>query len=114
MPQQFRHSIGSPRHISLDHACNLLSITTVQDSLGQFIKTEIPTTVFCSLQSVTRSEFAASGQLGFKPDKLFVVDSESYDQEQFLEFDSVKYSIYRTFMRGDGFTELYCTVKSGD
>lgn len=111
--QSFKQSIGKTKFISLDDVCNLLSITTTKDELGQFKPTEKPIMIFCSKLSITRAEFNTAGMLGFKPDMMLVVDSDSYNQEKLLEYRNTKYSIYKTFQRNDGFTELYCEVKSG-
>ena len=73
-----KSSIGNPQNISLDDVCYLLSITTMQDELGQFIKEEKPVMVFCSKLSITRAEFNASGQLGHKPEILIVIDADVY------------------------------------
>ena len=112
--QHFKSSIGNPRNVSLDQVCELITIVSSQDDLGQFVKSELRTSVFCSELSITRAEFNLAGQLGLKPSKLLIVDSESYDNEQYIEYDKIKYSIYKTFMRIDGFTELYLEVKAGD
>jgi hypothetical protein len=109
----FKSVIGSPQNISLDDVCNLLSIKTIKDELNQMIPTEKPYMVFCSKLSITRAEFNTAGVLGFKPDIMLIVDSDSYDQEKLLEYGKKKYSIYKTFQRVDGFTELYCEVKTG-
>ena len=45
---------------------------------------------------------------------MLIVDADSYDNEKYLEYQKKKYSIYKTFGRKDGFTELYCEVKAGD
>jgi hypothetical protein len=110
----FKSSLGNPKHISLDHVCNLISINTTKDELGQFIKNEIPEQVFCSQLSITRNEFSVAGQLGKKPEKMIIVDSDIYDNQSLLEFEGIKYSIYKSFRRIDGLTELYCEVRSGD
>ena len=110
----FKSSIGNRDNISLDNVCNLLSIETTQDNLGQFIKKENAYMVFCSKMSITRAEFSAAGALGHKPDIMLIVDSDSYENEMLVEFEGKKYSIYKTFQRNDGFTEIYCEVKSGD
>jgi hypothetical protein len=110
----FKSSIGNHQNISLDDFCELLSITTTQDSLGQFIKEEKPFMVFCSKLSITRAEFNSSGQLGHKPEIMLIVDSDSYDNERYLNYQNKKYSIYKAFQRVDHYTELYCEVKSGD
>lgn len=70
--------------------------------------------VFCSKLSITRAEFNSAGSLGLKPDMMLIVDSEAYDAEKLLEYGKKKYSIYKTFQRVDGFTELYCEAKAGD
>lgn len=109
----FKSAIGNPRNISLDDVCYLLSITTTKDEINQFITSEKSYMIFCSKLSITRAEFSTAGNLGFKPEMMLVVDSDSYDNEKLLEYEGKKYSIYKTFQRIDGFTELYCEVKIG-
>lgn len=112
--KQLKSSIGNRDHISLDDVCHLISIETVRDNLGQFIKTEKPVMIFCSLMSITRAEFNTAGQMGHKPDMMLIVDSDSYNQEKYLEYQNKKYAVYKTFRRVDHYTELYCEVKAGD
>lgn len=107
-------NIGNPRLISLDDVCYLLSISGTKDNLGQIDKSEKSYMVFCSKLSITRAEFNSAGQLGHKPDMMLIVDSDSYEKEKYLDYDKIKYSIYKTFQRSDGFTELYCEVKIGN
>lgn len=110
-----KSSIGNNRLISLDDVCYLISETVVEDELGQDEvtgKTERP--IFCSKLSITRAEATAAGQLNRNPKMLLVVDSDEYDQEGSLKYDGKTYSIYKDFIRTDGFTELYCEVKAGD
>lgn len=109
-----KSNIGSRQNISLDDVCTLLSITVSKDSIGNNEKDEKPYLVFCSKLSVNRTEFAAAGQLGHKPEIMLVVDSDSYDNEKFVEYQGKKYSIYKAYQRIDGFTEIYCEVKTGD
>jgi SPP1 family predicted phage head-tail adaptor len=110
----FKPSIANPRAISLDHSCDLISIVTTKDKLGQFIKDELLTQVFCAELSITRSEFNSAGQMGKKAQKLIIVDGDSYDNQSLLEYEGVKYSIYKSFRRVDGLTELYTETKAGD
>ena len=110
-----KSSIGNRNNISLDDFCNLLTQTTTDnDDLGQPIISEKPFMVFCSKLSITRAEFNLAGQMGHKPEMMLVVDSDAYDQEKKLEYKNKKYNIYKTFMRVDGFTELYCEVNAND
>jgi len=105
-----KSSIGNRDNISLDDICNLLTQTQTKDDLGQPIISEKPFMIFCSRLSITRAEHNLAGQSGHKPEMMLVVDSDAYDQEKRLEYHNKKYSIYKTFNRVDGFTELYCEV----
>ena len=109
-----KSAIGNVQFVSLDDVCNLISTYSSKDDLGQAIIAEKLFMVFCSKLSITRAEFNSAGSMGHKPDMLLVVDSDSYDKEKYLEYQAKKYSIYKTFRRKDGFTELYCEEKQGD
>jgi SPP1 family predicted phage head-tail adaptor len=111
-----KSSIGNSKHISLDDVCFLLSITSTEDTedeLDQPIYIKTPRQIFCSKSNITLAEFSAAGQLGHKPKILLIVDSDEYDDENSLTYESKPYSVYKTFMRKDGFTELYCEVRAG-
>jgi SPP1 family predicted phage head-tail adaptor len=109
-----KSSIGNRDNISLDDSCILLSQTSTKDDLGQPIISEKPYMVFCSKLSITRAEFNVAGQQGHKPEMMIVVDSDSYEREKKLEYQGKRFNIYKTFMRVDGFTELYCEVNAND
>jgi SPP1 family predicted phage head-tail adaptor len=109
-----KSSIGNRDNISLDDSCILLSQTSTKDDLGQPIISEKPYMVFCSKLSITRAEFNVAGQQGHKPEMMIVVDSDSYEREKKLEYQGKRFNIYKTFMRIDGFTELYCEVNAND
>lgn len=109
-----KSSVGNSKRISLDDVCFLISVETETDELGQVIGTnETERQIFCSELSITQSEFYSAGQLNRKPQIMLVVDSDEYDEEGKIKFGKKKHSIYRTFMRSDGLTELYCEVKAG-
>lgn len=110
----YKSSIGNPTFVSLDDVCNLISISSQQDDIGQPIITETPYMIFCSKLSITRAEFNSAGNMGHKPAMLLIVDAESYQNEKYLDYENKRYSIYKTFQRIDGFLELYCEVKTGD
>jgi SPP1 family predicted phage head-tail adaptor len=109
-----KSSIGNSKHISLDDVCFLLSVTSTEDDeLNQPINTKTPRQIFCSKLNINRAEFSAAGQLGHKPKILLIVDSDEYDDENSLTYESTSYRVYKVFMRTDGFTELYCEVNIG-
>ena len=110
-----KSSIGNPNLVSLDDVCNLLSpVTTGKDDLGQPVMEDKAFMVFCSKLSITRAEHATAGQLGHKPEILLIVDSDAFDDEKNVEYQAKKYSIYKSFRRIDGFTELYCEMNAND
>lgn len=108
-----KSSIGNHEHISLDDVCFLLTSTSVEDELGQWIETELPEMVYCSKLSITKAEYSSAGQSGHKPNILLVVNSDEYDGENKLDYERKTYYIYKTYMRSDGHTELYCEVRAG-
>ena len=111
---RFKSRIGNIKLISLDDVCNLIKVTSTFDKLNQPILKEEPFMVFCSKLSITRAEFNAAGNNGFKPEIMLIIDAESYDGEKLVQYYDKKYSIYKTFQRVDGFIELYCEVKASD
>jgi SPP1 family predicted phage head-tail adaptor len=107
--------MGNRDFISLDDVCNLLSqVTTGADDLGQPTIEEKKFLVFCSKLSITRAEHATAGQLGHKPEIVLIVDSDAYDEEKRLEYRGKNYNIYKSYLRLDGFTEIFCEVNAND
>lgn len=104
---------GSKKHISLDDVCFLVSRTFEQDELGQEIPINSERQVFCSSLSITRAEFSLAGQLGLKPNITIVVDHDEYDEEETVKWHDKTYSVYKNFVRNDGYIELYCEVRAG-
>jgi SPP1 family predicted phage head-tail adaptor len=108
-----KSSLGNNEHISLDDVCFLLIITSTKDELGQNIESVTPVMAYCAKLGISRAEFSAAGNLGHKPLLLLVIDSDEYDNEIRLEYNRTIYTIYKSFMRKDGLTELYCEVRAG-
>lgn len=105
--------IGNNEHISLDDVCFLITTTIEYDELMQEIETEIERQIFCTLSNVSRQEFSVSMQAGLKASKVIIVDHDEYDGESKVRYDGQSYSVYRTFVRTDGYIELYCEVRIG-
>ena len=93
----------------------LISITGyTTDSIGQITTTEKKTDVIAEVSSISQSEFMDAGQIGLKPDLRFEVWTSEYNGEENVEMDGTRYSVYRTFKRDNGRTELYTERRSGD
>lgn len=98
----------------MDATIKLIKTTTTQDALGYPVETETAREVFCSVESVTRSEFFQAGKAGLTPEHVFSVNAIEYEGEKELEYNGDKYGIYRTYKDDDSdYIELYAEYKSG-
>ncbi|SDC06116.1 phage head closure protein [Shouchella lonarensis] len=100
--------------MSLDDICDLITVDYITDDIQQEISQETARTVFCIRLSVSRQEFYNAGQAGHKPSMTLLVDSDEYDNEQKFVYQDQTYHVYRSFLRQDGYTELYGEVRTGD
>lgn len=96
---------------------NLITKTYSEDAIGQRIPTTESRTVFCSVESVTRAEFQAAGELGHKAEFVVTMFAPDYQGEDTCELSvfgsSAVYSIYRTYLKGNELIELYLEKKVG-
>ena len=87
-----------------------------QDEIGVFRKDgpEKRRRVLCEAGGIRRSEWAAAGAAGYKPELVVTVPFVDYRGEAEAEYRGQRYSIYRTYPVNDGWDiELYLEVKSG-
>ncbi len=73
--------------------------------------------VLADKASITQQEFFnAEGDrgIGIKPKLCMRIRSFEYKGEKLCEYAGVIYSVYRTFDRQDGITELYLSPKAGE
>lgn len=92
---------------------DLIATTYTQDSYGVLRGTETSTTVFCEVASVTQSEFFNGGASGFKPEYRFTVFQFDYEDQKEVEYNGVRYVVYRTYLDKSDNIELYCERKTG-
>lgn len=69
--------------------------------------------VFGTKKSVGANEFFKAGQLGIRSQYQVLVHTYEYDGETLVEINGKNHSVYRTYERTDGFTELYLEERSG-
>ena len=73
--------------------------------------------VLADKASVTGQEFfnaSSDRAIGIKPKLCMRLRSFDYRGEKLCEYAGVIYSVYRTFDRQDGITELYLSPKAGE
>lgn len=94
----------------------LVKITYETDSIGQEVEKEEETrTLVATLHGIFRQEWSMAAQIGLNPEGMaHLQDSTDYDDEELLEIDGTRYSIYRTFPTDDGGIELYYRKCTGD
>lgn len=99
----------------LDEIALVVSNPDTQDSIGAFhrVRQPVTRTVLCRTSGVRRSEWAAAGAAGHKPEMVVTVAAADYQGEQSAQYGGVTYSIYRTYPVGDWETELYLEARAG-
>ena len=87
-----------------------------QDEIGVFRKTgpEKRRRVLCEAGGIRRSEWAAAGAAGHRPELVVTVPFVDYRGETEADYRKQRYSIYRTYPVNDGWDiELYLEMKDG-
>lgn len=84
----------------------LIAEQITYDSIGQSVKHEIPREVMVDVASITRGEWYAAGKLGMNPQVKLVTPVCNYNGEVKVDFEGVRYDIYRTYTDSDRI-ELY-------
>lgn len=92
----------------------LIKRTRAQDEYGVWRdNVETQRDVFCQVESITRAEFYAGGQINMKPEYMFRVFYADYDGETIVQYKGVVYSVYRTHHTRSDDLELYVQREVG-
>ncbi len=91
----------------------LISQTYALDAIGQMVATEVERDVFCNVASVSQTEWFQGGQNGLNPEYQVTMFAPDYEGEKLVEFNGVRYGVYRTYVRNDELLELYLERKVG-
>lgn len=78
-----------------------------KNDFGQTEYREIKRDVFCLVGDVRQSEFFTAQQIGIKPSNMLVTNPINYEGEEYVEFRSRKFKVYRTYERSENEIELY-------
>ena len=74
-------------------------------TLGEMAITYTWHTVYANKKGVRQSEFYQASATGLKPEMVFEIRSEEYNNDELLRYNNVDYAIIRTYDKGE-FTEL--------
>ena len=91
----------------------LISSTKSQDDYGVWRETLSERTVYCDVQSVTRSEFFDGGRNGLNPEYKITMFFGDYEGETLVEYEGNTYAVYRTYKQRNDTLELYVERKGG-
>ena len=91
----------------------LISQTETYDEMGVSTITEKENLIKGNYQSISAQEFFRGGEMGIKPEMIVKVWDREYNGETLLEYEGVRYIIYRTYLVSDGRVELYCQKDVG-
>lgn len=91
----------------------LVGTTQSQDAYGVWTSVQTYKKVFCSVASVTRSEFFEGGRAGLNPEYRMTLFFGDYDGERIVEYNGQTYGVYRTYQGKNDTIELYVERKGG-
>lgn len=86
----------------------------ITDAVGNPVAQEVPREIYVRVHSIGAREFAEGGQDGLKREYRFDTFYLDYEGENEIEYDGVRYSIYRDYLvPGTERVELYTNRKVG-
>ena len=95
------------------HVCYLVTRTHDRDLNGVMQPTDSERLVFCSVDSVTSSEWFDGGRSGLKPVYRFTLFEGDYNGEEIVKYNGSRYAVYRTYKAKDNNIELYVQKEGG-
>ena len=90
----------------------LISKAYTLDDIGNQVANETETVVFCEVDSISQSEYYNAANTELNPEYKFTVFFGDYSGQNTVEYNGVRYGIYRTYRAGDSL-ELYAERKAG-
>ena len=91
----------------------LIQESFTKDAYGVQIPTETTHEVYAQVESVTLSEWSEGGRHGLNPELRFIMFAPDYHRERIIEYNNVRYTVYRTYHERNDKIELYCERRSG-
>lgn len=90
----------------------LIAQTITLDQIGNEVAQETQREIYCEVNSITQSEFFAAENTELNPEFRFTVFFDDYEGEELVEYNGLRFVIYRTYRTGDSL-ELYVERKIG-
>ena len=88
----------------------LLTITEAPNTIGDIVGTITRADVFAQVRSIGMKESYEALAVGLKPEMAFVIaDYYDYDSQEFIEYNSLRYKVLRTYRKGSNELEIVVT-----
>ncbi len=91
----------------------LISETKQQNGIKEWKAVETKRKVFANVKSVTSAEFFSAGQIGLSPEFRFTMFGPDYAGERIVEYNGVRYAVYRVYQATTDTMELYVQKEVG-
>lgn len=91
----------------------LISETKQQNGIKEWQAVETRRKVFANVKSVTSTEFFSAGQIGLSPEYRFTMFGPDYAGERIVEYNGVRYAVYRVYQATTDTLELYVQKEVG-
>lgn len=91
----------------------LISETKQQNGIKEWNAVETKRKVFANVKSVTSTEFFSAGQIGLSPEFRFTMFGPDYADERIVEYNGVRYAVYRVYQATTDTMELYVQKEVG-
>ena len=91
----------------------LIAAAYKDDDIAQKIPEETARTVFCSVASVSSSEWFEAGRAGMRAALKITMFAPDYAGEQIAVVNGKRYGVYRTYLAKGEMLELYLEEKAG-
>lgn len=92
----------------------LIKNDLIQNEIGSWIKKEKKRKVFVDMSSISLTEFYNAKVAGMKPELKINMREFEYKGEENIIYLDTKYSIIRTYIKGNGIIEIVCSEFEGE
>lgn len=91
----------------------LVSQTKTQNAIGEWVSVETQRKVYANVKSVTQTEYFSASQVGLNPDFRFTMFAHDWQGEMIVEYNGLRYAVYRVYVATTDRLELYAQREAG-
>ena len=91
----------------------LVHETKAQNDIGEWVPTEVLRKVYANVTSISASEYFSASQIGLNPEIRFTMFAPDYQGELAVEYNGIRFSVYRIYRATSDKMELYAQREAG-